>query len=107
MSKFPPGATESRIPPKDSSAPSQGLVADAVGAVGINPEPLPALGLIRLIVAVAPDDAAIALEREDVRGDPVEEPAVVADDHGAAAEVEQGVLQGPEHIDVEIVGRLV
>jgi len=40
-------------------------------------------------------------------GDAVEEPAVVADDHDATREAEDGVLQGPQGIDVEVVGRLV
>ena len=71
------------------------------------PEPLLALGLVGLVVAVAPDDPAVPLEGEDVGGDPVEEPAVVADDHGAAAEVEERLLEGAEHVDVEVVGRLV
>src|SRR6185312_6798385 len=34
-------------------------------------------------------------------------PPVVADDDGAAGETEQRLLQGPEGIDVEIVGGLV
>jgi hypothetical protein len=38
-------------------------------------------------VALEPFDVAVALEGEDVGGDAVEEPAVVADDDGAAGEV--------------------
>ena len=37
----------------------------------------------------------------------VEEPAVVGDDDGAACEVGQRVLDCPERVDVEVVGRLV
>ena len=85
----------------------QRLVPDPVRLVGVHPQPLLALGFVGLVVAVAPDDPAVALEGEDVRGDPVEEPAVVADDHGAAAEVEQRLFEGPQHVDIEIVGRLV
>jgi hypothetical protein len=48
-----------------------------------------------------------ALVGQDVRRDPVEEPAVVADDDGAAGELQQGVLQRAERLDVEVVGRLV
>jgi hypothetical protein len=51
---------------------------------------------------------AVALEGEDVGGDAVEEPAVVADDHGAAGEfLEQRVLERAQGVDVEVVGRLV
>jgi len=31
----------------------------------------------------------------------------VADDDGAAAEIDQGVFEGAKHVDVEVVGRLV
>ena len=50
---------------------------------------------------------AVALEGEDVRRDAVEEPAVVADDHGAAGIVEQRLLERAQRVDVEVVGRLV
>ena len=40
-------------------------------------------------------------------GDAVEEPAVVADDHRAAGEGEERVLEGAQRVDVEVVGRLV
>ena len=70
-------------------------------------QPLLALRFVGLVVAFAPDRLAVPLEGEDVRGDAVEEPAVVADDHGAAAEVEQRLLQGPQRVHVEVVGRLV
>ena len=31
----------------------------------------------------------------------------MGDDHGAAGELQQGVLQGPQGLDVEVVGGLV
>src|SRR5918994_3744349 len=39
-----------------------------------------------------------ALVGEDVRRDAVEEPPVVRDDHGAAGEIEQGVLEAAERL---------
>ena len=47
------------------------------------------------------------LERQNMRADAVEEEAVVADDDGAAGEVDQGVFEGAEGFDVEVVGRFV
>ncbi len=41
-----------------------------------------------LVVALEPDNLAVAFEGHDVRGDAVEDPAVVADHHGAAAKVQ-------------------
>jgi hypothetical protein len=53
-------------------------------AVGGVAEAAAAVGLVVLVVAREPLDVAVALEREDVGGDPVEEPAVVRDhDHAA------------------------
>src|SRR5690625_7784874 len=47
-----------------------------------------------------------AFPGEDVSGDPVEEPTVVRHDHGAAGELEKGVLQGSQGLDVEVeIGR--
>src|SRR5262249_39799842 len=63
--------------------------------------------LIGLVIPFVPHRLAVTLESEDMRGDAVEKPAVVADDHGAAAEGKQGVFQGAQGIDVEIVSRLI
>jgi hypothetical protein len=48
----------------------------------------------------------VALEGEHVGADAVEEEAVVGDHHGAAGEVGEGVFQGAEGFDVEVVGGL-
>jgi hypothetical protein len=50
---------------------------------------------------------AVALEGEDMGRDAVEEPAIMADDHGAAGEVLQRLFQRTQRVDVEVVGRLV
>src|SRR5437867_2193534 len=42
--------------------------------------------LVRLVVALEPADPALSLEDQEVRRDPVEEPAIVADDNDAAGE---------------------
>ena len=73
----------------------------------VRAEPPLAIGLVVLVVAFEPDDLAVALEGQHVRGDAIEEPAIVADDDGAAGEVEQRLLERAQRVDVEIVGRLV
>src|SRR5262245_66396564 len=50
---------------------------------------------------------ALALESENMGGDAIEKPAIVADDDGAAGEILQRLFQRAQRIDVEIVGRLV
>ena len=71
------------------------------------PQPPHLVGFVVLEVALEPFDVAVALERQDMGGDAVEEPAVVADDDGAAGEILQRLFQRAQRIDVEIVGRLV
>ena len=50
---------------------------------------------------------AVAFKGQDMGGDAVQEPAVVADHHGTAAEIFQGFFQRPQGVDVQVVGRLV
>src|SRR5262249_29407549 len=52
-------------------------------------------------------DMAVVLKGEGVGGDAVEEPAVVADDHGAAGKVLQRLLERAQGIDVDIACALV
>ena len=59
-----------------------------MGLVGFGAEALVAVGLVVGEVAFEPDNLAVTLEREHVRGDAVEEPAIVADDDDAAREAE-------------------
>ena len=49
----------------------------------------------------------IPFEGENVCADPVEDEAVVADDHGTPGEIDKRVFQGTQGFHVEIVGRLV
>src|SRR6185312_3300958 len=60
-----------------------------------------------LEIALEPFDVAVALEREDVGGDTVEEPAIVADDDGAAGKILERLFQRAQRVDVEIVSGLV
>src|SRR3989440_4729 len=74
-------------------------------------EPVHLVLLVRLEVALEPEPAGrvlvVALPGQDVRGDPVEEHPVVGDDHRAAREVQQRVLQRAQRLHVEVVGGLV
>src|SRR3546814_15707961 len=68
-------------------------------------EPPAPVRFVLRVVALEPLDVAVALEREDVGRDPVEEPAIVADHHRAAGEVEQRILECARRIDLEAIGR--
>src|SRR3954454_12425116 len=73
----------------------------------VRPESPYLIGLVFLEIALEPLDMAVALEGEDVGGEAVEEHAVMRDDHGAAGEVLQRILERAERLGVEVVGRLV
>src|SRR5690606_26114521 len=62
---------------------------------------------VRVVVAFVPGHAPIVFEREDRRGDAVEEVAVVGDDEAGAAELDDELFERAEGGDVEVVGRLV
>src|SRR3954451_15160564 len=95
--------------PGDYAAALSGerLVLDAVGLVGVATDAAAAVLLVVREVAFEPHHLAVALERKDVRGDTVEEPAVVTDHHRAARELQQRFLEGTQRVDVEVVGRFV
>src|SRR6059058_5838743 len=76
------------------------LVGDPLGAVELDAELLAPEGLVSLEVALEPTHLGVALERQYVGGDPVEKPAIVGDDDGAAGEGEERLLQGPQRVDV-------
>src|SRR5262249_12261854 len=89
------------------TSPAEFLVLDPVRDGRIDAQPPLLVVLIVGEIALEPFDVARALDREAVRRDAVEEPAVVADDDGAAGEVLERLLQRAQRVDVEIVGRLV
>src|SRR4051812_49127390 len=68
------------------SGPRQPLVRDAVRTVGLGAELGAAVLLVGLEVALEPRHLGVALEREHVGRDPVQEPAIVGDHHRAAGE---------------------
>src|SRR5690606_31748440 len=83
------------------------LVAQAARLGGLFTQAQLLVGLVFLIVAFEEYYLRIALERQYVGGDTIEEPAVVADDHDRAGEFEQCVFERAQRFDVEVVGRLV
>src|SRR5690348_3726024 len=79
------------------------LVLEPVRDDRIRAEPAHLVRFVILEVALEPLHMAVALEGEDVRRDAVEEPAIVADDDGAAGEILQRLFQRAERIDVKVV----
>src|SRR4051794_19481126 len=88
-------------------SPCQLLVLHPVRDDAVLTQPSHLVLLVILKIAFEPFDMTVVLEGEDVRRDAVEEPAVVADDDGAAGKILQRLFQRTQRIDVEVVGRLV
>src|SRR6266568_6240487 len=93
-----------RIMPR---SPRQLLVLHAMRNDAVLAETAHLVVLVVLEVALEPFDMAVALEGEDVGRDAVEEPAIMADDDGAAGEILQRLFECAQRVDVEVVGRLV
>src|SRR5690606_24662486 len=104
-SGHPVPATRGRGSPCASTR--ERLVADAVRLCRVLALAAFEIFHVLLVVAFEPDDFRVALERQDVRGDAVEEPAVVRDHDGAPGEIEQRFLERAERFDVQIVRGLV
>ena len=62
--------------PQRSTADGR-LVAEAARTIRPVAEAFASLHLIHLIVPLEPDDGAVSLERQDVRRDAIEKPAIV------------------------------
>ncbi len=89
----------------------QAAVRNAVRLGRIRPQPLHLVLLVRFEVALEPVPLGrvflVPFVSQDVRGHPVEEPAVVRDHYRAAGEFQQRVLQAAEGFDIEVVGGLI
>src|SRR6185312_7744053 len=75
--------------------------------IGVGALPLFEVFDVELVVSLIPEHLTVSLKRQDVAGNAIEKPSVVADDDGAPCEAQQGLLQRPERVHVEIVGGLV
>ena len=90
-----------------SRLPGQLAIGRPVRPRGFLAEAADLVLLIGFEIAFEPFDVAVAFERQDVRRQAIEEEAVVADDHRAAGEILDRLLERAQRLDVEIVGRLV
>src|SRR5687768_15710173 len=87
--RAPPRACEGWGGGGPSSIARELAVGRPVRTGRLGAEPLDLVLLVVLEVALEPEPPRVALVGEDVRRHPVEEPPVVAHDHGAAGELQQ------------------
>src|SRR6218665_1801176 len=78
------------------------LELDPLGNEAVGAQAALLVLFVHLEVALEPFDVAVALEGQDVGRQAVQEPAIVADDHGAAGELLQRLLQVLQGLDVEV-----
>src|SRR5688572_15476575 len=83
------------------------LVRNSVRPIRISPLPLPEILGIIAVGSLEPHRLRIPLEREDMRSNAIEKPAVVRDHDSATWKIDQRFLQRTQRVDVEVVGRLV
>ena len=65
------------------------------------------VGFVIRIVTFKPIDLAIAFKGEHVRGDTIEEPAIMRDHYGTAGEGQQRIFQSTQSFNVEVIGGFV
>src|SRR5271169_5571016 len=102
-----PGTFSTCLVTSGAGSPCQLLVLHPMRYDGILAQPPHLVLFVILEIAFEPFDMAVAFEGQHVGGNAVEEPAVVADDHGAAGEILQRLFERAQGIDIEIVGGLV
>ena len=87
--------------------PRELLVLDPMRDRGINAQAALLVFFVIREIALEPLDMAIALEGQDVRRDAIEEPAIVADDDGAAGIILERLFERAQRVHVEVVGGFV
>ena len=68
-------------------------MCDATRSVGLIPQAAAAIGLIVLPVTRQPDDFTVAFKGQDMGGDAIEEPAIVAYDDDATTEGKNRIFE--------------
>src|SRR5262245_18599665 len=96
-----------RKKPGHDDLPRELLVLQPMRDHGIGAKSPHLIGFVILEVSFKPLHVAVTLERQNMRGDAVQKPAIVADDHRAAGEIFQRLFKSPQGFHVEVIGRLV
>ena len=78
-----------------------------MGFGGVSTQAAAFVFFVGLEVTFEPLHVAVAFERENMRGQAIQEPAIMADDHGAAGEFGQRFFQRAQCVHVQIVRGLI
>jgi hypothetical protein len=63
--------------------------------------------LVFAVRAGKPDNARFILECQDMGRNPIKEPAIMGNDQRASGEIDEGVFERAQGVDIEIVGWLI
>ncbi len=75
--------------------------------IGVVTEAAFAVGLVLAVIAVKVLDMTVAFERENMRGDTVEKPAVMRNYDRAAGKIFERLFKGSHRVYIKIVSGLV
>ena len=89
------------------TSPCQLTVFDAARYRCVGAQTLSAIRFILCPIPLKKRYTAVSFKGEDMGGDTVQKLSIVADDHRAAAEIKKGFFQGPQGVDVQVVGGLI
>ena len=82
-------------------------VFDPVGLIGRDSKTTLSIRLILGIVSLEPDNVALPFKRQNMGGDPIEKPPVMADHNHRARKVFEGLLQCSQGIHIQVIRGLV
>ena len=78
-----------------------------MGLIRRNSKTTLSIGLVLGIVSFERDNAALTFKGQNMGGDAIEEPPVMADHHHGARKVFEGLLQRPQGIHIQVICGLV
>ena len=78
-----------------------------MGLIGCDSKTTLSIGLILGIAAFEPDDVALTFKGQNMGGDPIKEPPVMADHNHRARKVFEGLLKCSQGIHIQVIRGLV
>ncbi len=82
-------------------------ISDPVGLIRRSSKTTSSVRLVFGVGSFEPDDGTIAFKRQNMGGDPIEEPAVMADHNDRSRKIFEGLFKGPKGVHIQIIRRLI
>ena len=78
-----------------------------MGLIRGNSQPGFPVCLVIRVIPFKPDDFAVSFKSQNVGGDAIQKPAVMADHHNATGKIFKGLLEGSQRIDIQVIGGFI